>query len=245
MGNALNTLVFQPPRATYTHNDPHLHMVPTKNGHTIAAYFIRNRKAKLTILFSHGNAEDIGTVVHALMTRIGKWEANIFIYDYSGYGLSGGRPSEHNVYMDVEAAYDYLTDVIGVDERTIVPFGRSIGSGPAIHIALHRKVVGLILQCPVASIYRVKLKRVAFTLPGDIFCNIDKVTKLRVPTLIIHGTNDEVVPIKCSKQMALKIPEVYCRWIKGASHNDMDAKYAVYVERALQEFFYKVIPTYT
>lgn len=185
-------------------------------------------------------------------------QAPVTHYASAGYGLSGGRPSEHNVYMDVEAAYDYLTDVIGrhhrlhvingavgVDERTIVPFGRSIGSGPAIHIALHRKVVGLILQCPVASIYRVKLKRVAFTLPGDIFCNIDKVTKLRVPTLIIHGTNDEVVPIKCSKQMALKIPEVYCRWIKGASHNDMDAKYAVYVERALQEFFYKVIPTYT
>ncbi|GFE55559.1 alpha beta hydrolase [Babesia ovis] len=198
--------------------------------------------ARFTVLYSHGNAEDIGRVSQILMQRIAKWEADVFMYDYSGYGLSGGRPSESNVYMDVEAAYDYLTIVLGVDPNTIVAFGRSIGSGPTIHIALHRKVLGVVLQSPVASVYRVKISRVPCTIPGDIFRNIDKVNKLRVPTLILHGTKDEVIPLSASQKMALKIQEVYCRWIKGAGHNDMDGPYAVYADQALQEFYEKIMP---
>ncbi|GIX64978.1 abhydrolase domain-containing protein [Babesia caballi] len=176
------------------------------------------------------------------MDRVAKWEADVFIYDYSGYGLSEGKPSEQNVYRDVEAAYDYLTQILGVNPYTIVSYGRSIGSGPAVHIALHRPVLGLVLQSPVASVYRVKLRHIRCYMPGDIFRNIDKVDKLRVPTLVLHGTEDDVVPITTSQQMALRITEVYCRWIRGAGHNDMDGKYAVYVDDSLQEFFDRIVP---
>nr|BAN64547.1 hypothetical protein [Babesia bovis] len=113
MGNILNTVVFHPPMPSYSFDDPHLHMFPTKAGHKIAAYYVKHRTARFTILYSHGNAEDIGDVACSLMNRIAKWNANVFLYDYSGYGLSEGVPSEHNVYMDVEAAYDYLTSVLG------------------------------------------------------------------------------------------------------------------------------------
>ncbi|KAK1442271.1 alpha/beta hydrolase domain-containing protein [Babesia gibsoni] len=242
MGNSLNSFVFQPPRPSYVRNDPHLHMVPTRQGHYIAAYFVRHRAAKFTVIFSHGNSEDIGSVLHCLMFKIAQWKANVFLYDYSGYGLSQGSPSEKNVYFDAEGAYDYLTKVIGVKGETVISFGRSIGSGPAIHLALNRKVAGLVLQCPVASIYRIKIRHMPYSLPGDLFRNIDKVHKLSVPTLILHGTSDEIVPISCSMQMATKIPEVYCSWIKGAKHNDMDVKYGQYVDQALYEFFSKVFP---
>ncbi|CDR96047.1 Abhydrolase domain-containing protein [Babesia bigemina] len=253
MGNSLNSVVFHPPKPTYSGGDPHLHMLPTKCGHLIAAFYIRHRyvvacnscmlfrRSRFTILYSHGNAEDIGHVFHALMDRVANWDADLFIYDYSGYGVSEGKPSERNLYMDVEAAYDYLTQALGVDPNTVVAYGRSIGSGPAVHIALHRPVLGLILQSPVASVYRVRFHRLPFSMPGDIFRNIDKVQNLNVPTLILHGTEDETVPLVASQQMALKISEVYCRWIKGASHNDMDGKYVIYVEQALQEFFARIM----
>ncbi|GBE59912.1 Abhydrolase domain-containing protein [Babesia ovata] len=240
MGNSLNSMVFHPPKPTYSREDPHLHMLPTKCGHSIAAFYVRHRRSRFTILYSHGNAEDIGNVFHALMDRVANWDADLFIYDYSGYGVSEGKPSERNLYMDVEAAYDYLTQVLGVNPHSIVAYGRSIGSGPAVHIALHRPVLALILQSPVASVYRVRFHRLPFSIPGDIFRNIDKVQNLKVPTLILHGTEDETVPLAASQQMALKISEVYCRWIKGASHNDMDGKYVMYVEQALHEFFARI-----
>eukprot|EP00371_Babesia_bovis_P001851 XP_001610498.1 hypothetical protein [Babesia bovis T2Bo] len=205
-------------------------MFPTKAGHKIAAYYVKHR---------HGNAEDIGDVACSLMNRIAKWNANVFLYDYS------------------EAAYDYLTSVlggildveclyiIGVNPHTIVAYGRSIGSGPTVHIALKRSVLGVVLQSPISSVYKVKVYRLPCTIPGDMFRNEDKVDRINVPTLILHGTKDNVVPISISQSMALTMQRVYGRWINGAGHDDMDTTFALYVDQALQEFYDIICPRTT
>ena len=88
---------------------------------------------------------------------------NIMAYDYTGYGKSassGIAPTEENCYADIEAAYNYLTDVRHIQPEQIVLYGRSLGSGPSCYLASKtapngRSVAGVILQSPLLSAYRV------------------------------------------------------------------------------------------
>merc|ERR1719233_1025237 len=104
-------------------------------------------------------------------------DVNIFSYEYTGYGMSTGSATEPNVYADIEAAFKYLRDIVGVPWTDIVVYGRSIGSGPSCHLASITPVRGVVLQCPVLSIFRIAF-HLRFTLPGDQFSNIDKVSQI-------------------------------------------------------------------
>lgn len=127
--------------------------------------------------------------------------------------------------------------LIEIPGEDIIAYGRSIGSGPSVHLAVKRRIAALILQCPLASIIRVKLPFIPFTLPGDLFCNIDKVSNVHVPTLILHGTKDNIVPIQASKLLLERLSEGYYVWIEGGTHNDLDLYYIQEMESALSEFF--------
>jgi acetyl esterase/lipase len=110
-----------------------------------------------TILYSHGNATDIGAMnmMQSVMCRaIG---CNVVMYDYSGYGESGGIPLESNTYRDIKLMYKYVVDHVanGV-EANVVVYGQSVGSGPSCYICSKEPDVGgLILHSPFTSGMRV------------------------------------------------------------------------------------------
>jgi len=191
MGTAITKLVFQPPDATYT-KDPNLIWLHTAEHEVIPAFFI-DRDAKFTLLFSHGNAEDLGMIIQYFREVSHILEVNIFAYEYTGYGMSTGEAREHAFYADVEAAFKYLRDIIGIPWSEVVLYGRSIGSGPSVHLATRTAVRAMVLQSPLLSIFRVAIHS-RFTLPGDMFPNIDKISDVRCPTYIVHGTKDEIIP---------------------------------------------------
>ncbi|KAF4699869.1 hypothetical protein FOZ63_015367 [Perkinsus olseni] len=223
MGSGLSHIIFQAPKdPTYT-NDGSLIWLQTRLGSIIPACYL-DRGATLTVLFSHGNAEDLGMVMRYWREMAPTINVNVFAYEYTGYGLSRGppTPSEDHLYSDVEAAFKYIRDVIGVPwERTVV-FGRSLGSGPSVHLASITAVRGLILQSPVLSIFRVGL-RFRYTLPGDSFLNIDKMEYVRCPVYVIHGTDDEIVPLWHGKALyELAKHSVTPFWVEGGGHNNLE-----------------------
>ena len=121
---------------------------------------------------------------------------NVLAYDYEGYGKASGVPSEKSFYEDIDAAYAFLVDVLKQQPENIVIYGRSIGSGPSCYLAerlarANIPVGALILQSPLLSAFRVVFN-FRFTLPGDIFPNIDRISNIRCPFLVVHGTRDEV-----------------------------------------------------
>lgn len=191
MGSAITKIVFQPPDATYS-KDPNLIWLHTSEHEVIPAFFI-DRDAKFTLLFSHGNAEDLGMIIQYFREVSHILEVNIFAYEYTGYGMSTGEPYEQAIYADVEAAFKYLRDIIGVPWNEVVLYGRSIGSGPSIHLATRTACRAMVLQSPLLSIYRVAFHS-RFTLPGDMFPNVDKIGKVNCPVYIVHGTKDEIIP---------------------------------------------------
>ena len=91
--------------------------------------------AKYTILLSHPNADDLGFNAYFMYKISQMFGVNMLCYDYSGYGISSGQPSEENMYADIDAAYQALQSRYGVPPNRIILFGQSIGSAPTIDLA--------------------------------------------------------------------------------------------------------------
>uniref|UniRef100_A0A0G4F166 AB hydrolase-1 domain-containing protein n=1 Tax=Chromera velia CCMP2878 TaxID=1169474 RepID=A0A0G4F166_9ALVE len=216
----ISRLVFQPPDSSYQ-KDHNLIWLHTTEGEVVPAFFI-DRDARFTLLFSHGNAEDLGMIIQYFRELAQHLEVNVFAYEYSGYGQSTGSPTEKNVYADVEAAFAYLTEVIGIPWHQIVLYGRSLGSGPSIYLASKKAVRGVVLQSPLMSAYRVGFN-LRFTLPGDMFANIDRVAKVLCPLYVIHGTKDEIVPLWHGQELWRNAADPFEPfWVEGGGHNNIE-----------------------
>ena len=182
MGNVVDMFLFQPPtpptpirlHPPSNCSDMEVVWLNTSEGSTIPALYLHRKYAVYTILYSHGNAEDLGMLVCFLSDLSKILHVNIFAYDYTGYGFSNRDstsfrtsssssspaipPSEKHFYADISAAYDYLVKDRGVETRNIILYGRSIGSGPSCYLAsklnkkasrtVERSPSGTLLSCP-------------------------------------------------------------------------------------------------
>lgn len=177
-----------------------------------------------TILYSHGNATDIGAM-SSLQAIIAKHcKVNVLVYDYSGYGESGGVPMEKNTYRDIKLIYEWTVKNVTGHESNVILYGQSVGSGPSCYLASKRENVGgLILHSPFTSGMRVLTPSRALACL-DIFPNIDRIKKVACPVFLIHGKKDVEVPIEHGMALWANVPED-CRrdpwWVEGRGHNDI------------------------
>ena len=128
----------------------------TRRGNSIACMYVKNTEnPQYTILFTHGNAVDLGQMSSFFVGLGSRINCNVFSFDYSGYGISTGRPTEKNIYADVEAAWGELRKRYNVAPNKIVLYGQSIGTVAAIDLATRFEVAGVILHSPLMSGMRV------------------------------------------------------------------------------------------
>lgn len=226
MGASMAKVVFQPPPSTYN-KDSSLIWLHTDHNSEIPAFHINKPDRKYTLLFSHGNAEDLGLIIRYFREVGDILKVNVFSYEYTGYGMSSGEAKETTVYADIEAAYKYLRYEVGVPWQRIVPYGRSIGTGPSVHLATRAAVRGLILQSGMMSIYRIAFQ-FRFTLPGDLFANVNKIRSCKCPIFIVHGTRDEIVPVwhghGLYQQAKIQGIDYTPYWVDGADHNNLEGQ---------------------
>jgi fermentation-respiration switch protein FrsA (DUF1100 family) len=156
----------------------------------------------------------------------------VIAYDYSGYGTSSGRPTERAARLNAEAVYDYLVRTRGIPPARIIVWGRSIGSGPSLHLASSRTVGGLVIESGFTSAFRV-MTRVRL-LPFDRFDNLKSLEQVACPVLVIHGTRDEIIPFRHGQQLFDKAREPKMRlWVEQSGHNNLgDVAGPVYWETA-------------
>jgi abhydrolase domain-containing protein 17 len=212
-------LIFFPHRSSYK-DGPEILKLTTAGGKKISAISLANPAARFTLLISHGNAEDLGDD-RPWLEELHEAGFSVFAYDYEGYGTSEGTPSEKAVYEDENSAYDYLTRTLHVPPENVIIYGRSVGSGPAVHLAARVPVAGLILQSPFLSAFRV-LTRVP-VLPFDKFPNYKDIRQVHCPLLIMHGEADTVIPFWHGKKLyeLANGPKTFLP-IPGADHNDLE-----------------------
>jgi hypothetical protein len=118
-----------------------VYLTTRSSGHRIPAIHIvrPHHHNRHTIIYSHGNAEDVGLSLPYLDYLSEHCDCNVLAYEYCGYSVAEGEPSERNCYECIRAAYDYLTGIETsvsstvakrpVDPSQIVLFGRSLGTG--------------------------------------------------------------------------------------------------------------------
>ncbi|KAM0979403.1 hypothetical protein ACFX13_015545 [Malus domestica] len=208
---------------------------PTRRGNEIVAVYIRHPMATSTLLYSHGNATDIGQMYELFIELSIHLRVNLMAYDYSGYGQSSGKASEHNTYADIEAAYKCLEERYGAKQEDVILYGQSVGSGPTVDLAVRLpRLRAIVLHSPILSGLRV-MYPVKRTYWFDIYKNIDKIPLVKCPVLVIHGTSDEVVDCSHGKQLWVLCQEKYePLWLKGGNHCNLEL-YPEYI-RHLNKF---------
>jgi abhydrolase domain-containing protein 17 len=207
-------------------------VTPTEN---ITLVYYPNPKAQYTILFSHGNGEALGDA-YAYHLQLRNLGFNVVAYDYRGYGASSpGAPSETKTYADITAAYRYTTETLKVPPDRIIVFGRSVGSGPSTYLASTQPIAGLILESAFTSTFRVV---VPFPLlPFDKYPNRDRIAKLKVPLLVIHGDRDQVIPFHHGQTLFQTAPgPKQFLAVPNADHNDVSEVGGRMYEKAIQAF---------
>lgn len=226
-------LLFRPHPAGYADSGEILKLT-TSDGATISALYLPNPQARYTILYSHGNGEDMGDLRGVYVWLCGTG-FNVLAYDYHGYGTSGGVPSEAAAYADIDAAYDYLTTRLKVPPDRIIVLGQSIGGGPSVDLAARKPVGGLILQSAFVSAFRTAIR--VPLLPWDKFDNLAKLPSVRCPVLVVHGQDDWIIPIWHGRRLYEAAPGTkQCLWVEHAGHNDLIGVAAQPYAKALEDF---------
>ncbi|KAL4568882.1 hypothetical protein LXL04_024499 [Taraxacum kok-saghyz] len=195
----------------------------TKKGNEIVTVHIKHPKASATLLYSHGNAADLGQMFELFVELSLRLRVNLVGYDYSGYGQSTGKPSECNTYADIDAVYKCLKEKYEVKDDQLILYGQSVGSGPTIELASRTPDLrGVVLHSPILSGLRV-LYPVKRTYWFDIYKNIEKISLVSCPVLVIHGTSDEVVDHSHGKQLWELCKNKYDPlWLTGGGHCNLE-----------------------
>jgi len=212
----INLLMFHPVKGGYGENTKGFVDIGT-NGVRIAAMVLGPEHGKKVIIRCHGNAEDIVGTLWKLY-ELADEGYTVAAVDYPGYGLSDGSPDEAGCYRNVHRLYDWLMEKRGFAPEDIIVNGFSIGTGPATELAATRPCGGLILEAPFLSAPRV-VTRVRI-LPIDPFPNLKRIGNVKCPVLIIHGTDDKIVPY-AHGQALFKLANEPKRFVsvEGGDHN--------------------------
>ena len=175
----------------------------TADGEKIILWYAPAKAGMATILYFHGNAGEIGD----RPLRFNYYHARGFgvaYVSYRGYGGSTGSPSEAGLVADATAAYDWLI-AKGVEPSKIALLGESLGSGVAVQLAAKREVGALALEAPYTSTVEVAAK-IYWWLPvqalmKDQFKSIDFIAAVVAPLLVVHGDQDELIPVEFGKRL--------------------------------------------
>lgn len=195
----------------------------------------RKETTRGTILFLHGNAENISTHVQAILWIV---EAGyeVFAFDYRGYGKSGGKPDIPGVHLDARAAAAKLLSLPGVSADRYVVFGQSIGGSIAVHTVATlppgERPAALIVDSPFAGYRRIVRDKLAdiwftwpFAWPASAFYSDEYSAERWVdkagpgPVIVIHGTRDGVVPYEHGKTLYERAKDPKGFWTnEGGGH---------------------------
>ena len=202
--------------------DLKIEILRTKRNQSIPVVFLKNIHARFTVIYSHGNSTDLGLVLNSLIDLCLQLKVNILVYEYTGYGLSTGKASEKNLYSDIETAYEYLKKQ-NVHWSTVILYGQSLGSGPTCDLASKHPVGGVILHSPIASGLHLFSNMLLKTPKYDLFPNVNKVPYIKCPVFIIHGTQDDVVPVRHGEWLTELLHFSWPPWwVSGSGHNNIE-----------------------
>jgi alpha-beta hydrolase superfamily lysophospholipase len=195
------------------------------DGQAVHGLWLAPEGARRLVVYFHGNgnlAEDQLPLARDLARR----GLAALLVEYRGYGASAAsEPSERGLYLDAEAALDEASRR-GFPAERIALWGTSLGTGVAAEMAARGRGSRLVLISPFSSLTDAARAHAPWWLPvvlvvPDRYDTIGKAKSIRVPTMVVHGDQDDVIPFEQGEAVARSIPRARFIPLRGAHHNDV------------------------
>lgn len=196
-----------------------------KEGFKLFSWYAKAAPNKPTLLFFHGNGGNVANREEKFRQLMAEGYG-VFMLGYRGFGGSEGKPSEEAFVKDAFLAYDYLRETIGLNETQIVIYGESIGTSVATQLAARVEAKALVLEAPMSSVTAVAQSRYPYLrvrpFLRDRFESDRHIASISMPLLIVHGKEDQVIPLEFGKALfESAIEPKQMEVIEGAGHNDL------------------------
>ncbi|XP_067936432.1 protein ABHD13-like [Watersipora subatra] len=181
--------------------------ITSSDGTLIHAFLLKHSHPieRPTVIFYHGNAGNIGYRMENGFHLMSECGVNVLLMEYRGYGLSGGEISEQGIYSDALAAVKYVKNRVDLDSSKVVIMGRSLGGAIAIETATHPEcsdIFALILENTFTSLPDIAKRVLNISLIKMVpewcyknrYKSLDKIRRVRQPTLFLSGRSDTLIP---------------------------------------------------
>jgi fermentation-respiration switch protein FrsA (DUF1100 family) len=169
----------------------------------LAWYHNKNSSDYKTILFLHGNAGSLENRIHKI-NHFKKINVNFLLLSWRGFSGNKGKPNEVGLYEDAESAVKWLKTK-GINEKNIIIYGESLGTGVAIELGQDKKFAGIVLESPFTSMIDAAKEKYPFLpvrfLLKDKYESINKIKNIKSPILVMHGKVDRIVPFYMGKKI--------------------------------------------
>jgi fermentation-respiration switch protein FrsA (DUF1100 family) len=188
--------------------------IETRDGERLQAWVLQSGAPRARVVYFHGNGGNL-SVWAPILVNVARHGYSVTAFDYRGYGLSTGRPSERGLYRDVDAIVEGVRD----DRDRPVPllyWGRSLGAAAAAYAATVRRPDGLILE----SGFPDARSLVRSSLPLALL-SLFSTYRFTSPVLVLHGDGDTIIPFELGRRLYEEIrgPKHFVT-IRGGDHND-------------------------
>ena len=178
-------------------------IITQDNIELISWYHEKDLHNHKTILFLHGNAGSLENRIHKI-NHFKDMKVNFLIIAWRGFSGNKGKPNESGLYEDARSAIRWLTNK-GVEEKNIIIYGESLGTGVAVEISQFQNFGGIILESPFTSMINAGKDKYPF-LPvkiilKDRYESNKKIKNIKIPIMIMHGKLDNIVPFYMGEKM--------------------------------------------
>jgi uncharacterized protein len=199
----------------------------TADGLSLGAWFVPAGTARrdMTVLVANGNAGD-RSMRAPLAAALADAGLSVLLFDYRGYGGNPGEPTEEGLAHDVRAAHRYLVQDLGVPSERIVYYGESLGAAVVTELATEHPPAGLLLRSPFTDLAAVGRVHYPFlpvsALLWDRYPLADRLHRISVPTTVVYGSADSIIPAELSRAVAAAAGgPVRLVEVPDADHNDI------------------------
>ena len=178
--------------------------IKTSDNINLLGWFHKKNLNKFkTIVYFHGNAGRLENRIHKL-NHFKDMNINFLIISWRGFSGYSGNPYEQGLYKDGKSAIDWLKNM-GLEDKDIILYGESLGTGIATEIAQNKKFAGLILETPFTSMIDAAKNFYPYIPIGfllkDRYENDKKIKNINIPLLVMHGEKDQIIPFKMGKKI--------------------------------------------
>lgn len=197
--------------------------IETADHERLVGWFLPPRADQPVILQFNGNGGGLA-VQRGRWRRIADHGAGFLAIGYRGYAGSTGHPTEPGLRLDARAAYGWLA--ARYPPERIVIHGYSLGSGVAVQLATEQPARALVLEAPYTSFADVARARFGASVPTallrDRYASIDKIDRIHMPLLVVHGDRDSVIPYRLGRRLydAASGPKRFVT-LRGSDHNTL------------------------